>query len=77
MPVPSATDKGYRAEQLIIRAYLRFRDAHGELTPHIGVMYAYEKIGQMCKPRYKRSRVGQVLRAYFRGTIKIDNCFEE
>ena len=77
MPIPSTTDKGNRAEQLIIRAYLKFREQHGDVTPHIGVLYAYEQIGLMCKPKYKRSRVGQILRAYFKGLIELDFCFEE
>ena len=76
MVVPAKTEKGYAAEQIIIRAYLKYINEIGSVAPYISVLYIYSEVGNMCRPKYKAQRVGDVIRNFNKGIIKLDPYFE-
>ena len=70
----ATSDRGKRCEQDVIFRYLRITKKYGDLSKYISEKVKYTEVCE--ETDYSLQHVGNIIRAYKRGDIKIDPFFE-
>lgn len=74
MVEPATTDRGKRCEQEVLYLYLEVNKRYGDLSKYISEKVKYSEVCE--KTDYSLQHVGNIVRKYKSGIIKIDPLFE-